>query len=72
MNPGLALLQPYPFERLSTLLSGLNPVDDQTIPLTIGEPQHPPPAAVTALLAEHAAQVGRYPATIGKDSLRAA
>lgn len=70
MNIGLATLQPYPFERLNALLQGVTPADVQTIPLTIGEPQHAPPATVTELLSEHAAQVGKYPTIIGSASLR--
>lgn len=72
MNIGLEALQPYPFERLNALLQGVTPAGGQTIPLTIGEPQHPPPIAVTELLAEHAPLVGKYPTTNGSSSLRAA
>ncbi|MEL0306733.1 MAG: aminotransferase class I/II-fold pyridoxal phosphate-dependent enzyme, partial [Halieaceae bacterium] len=71
MNTGLTALQPYPFERLNALLQGSPPTGIKTIPLTIGEPQHPPPRAVTDLLAEHAALVGKYPTTAGSVTLRA-
>ncbi len=70
MNTGLTALQPYPFERLNALLQGSPPTDIKTIPLTIGEPQHPPPLGVTELLAEHASLVGKYPTTAGSASLR--
>jgi len=70
LNTGLTALQPYPFERLNALLQGSPPTDIKTIPLTIGEPQHPPPLGVTELLAEHAALVGKYPTTAGSASLR--
>ncbi len=71
MNTGLTALQPYPFERLNALLQGSPPTGIKTIPLTIGEPQHPPPRGVTDLLAEHAALVGKYPTTAGSATLRA-
>ncbi len=71
MNTGLTALQPYPFERLNALLQGSPPTGIKTIPLTIGEPQHPPPRRVTDLLAEHAALVGKYPTTAGSATLRA-
>ncbi len=72
MNSGLERLQPYPFERLNALFQDVKPADIQAIPLTIGEPQHPPPVAVTELLSEHAPLVGKYPTTNGTASLRAA
>lgn len=71
MNTGLTALQPYPFERLNALLQGSPLTGIKTIPLTIGEPQHPPPRGVTDLLAEHAALVGKYPTTAGSATLRA-
>ena len=72
MNIGLESLQPYPFERLNALLTGLPPADVKTIALTIGEPQHPPPEPVTGLLAQQGSLVGKYPTTNGSASLRAA
>jgi len=71
LNTGLTALQPYPFERLNALLQGSPPTDIKTIPLTIGEPQHPPPRGVTDLLAEHSTLVGKYPTTSGSATLRA-
>ena len=72
MNAGLELLQPYPFERLAKLLRGSKPALDPVIPLTMGEPQHPPPDVAVALLKEHAELVAKYPATQGRAQLRAA
>src|ERR1017187_9051547 len=41
MNPGLARLQAYPFERLRALLAGAKaPADLRSISLSIGEPKH--------------------------------
>ena len=71
MNTGLTALQPYPFERLNALLQGSPPTGIKTIPMTIGEPQHPPPRGVTDLLAEHSTLVGKYPTTAGSATLRA-
>ena len=72
MNSGLNSLHPYPFEKLEQLFEGLSPSNQPIIPLTIGEPQHAPPAKVTELLSEHAALVAQYPATAGRPELRAA
>ena len=70
MNAGLTLLQPYPFERLATLLGNSEPALNPIIPLTMGEPQHPPPDRAVALLQEHAPLVAKYPATQGRPQLR--
>ena len=72
MNTGLNTLHPYPFEKLGHLFEGLSPSNQPIIPLTIGEPQHPPPEKVTELLSEHATLVAHYPATAGRPELRTA
>ena len=72
MNAGLGLLQPYPFERLAKLLRSSKPALNPVIPLTMGEPQHPPPDVAVALLKEHAELVAKYPATQGRTQLRTA
>jgi len=76
MNPHLAALQPYPFERLNALKAGAVP--DPAYPpvlLSIGEPKHPPPPFVVDLLTD-ARRVARdlalYPSTRGSDELRGA
>ncbi|PRY63074.1 succinyldiaminopimelate aminotransferase [Vreelandella songnenensis] len=71
MNPDLAALHPYPFEKLAALKAELTPPAQLThIPLTIGEPQHAPyPAALKALTA-HQLEMARYPATNGLPALR--
>src|SRR5687768_8226720 len=53
MNPRLARLQPYPFERLRTLLEGVSPPEVPPIRLSIGEPQHPTPEVVRRALTSH-------------------
>ena len=73
MNPGLAHLQPYPFERLAALRQGLRPDPALTpINLSIGEPQHATPALVLDALREHLPLLAKYPATKGSDDLREA
>ena len=70
MNPGLELLQPYPFERLNALTTGITSADVTRISLTIGEPQHAAPAIVLDTLREQLKAVQRYPNTRGLAELR--
>lgn len=73
MNPDLAKLKPYPFQRLRTLLHGLTPPADCTpINLSIGEPKHPTPAFIRQALVQHLDGLSGYPATQGMDELRLA
>ncbi len=73
MNPDLARLQPYPFERLAALKHGLEPPADLThINLSIGEPKHPTPPFILDALKQSAAGLARYPTTRGDDALRVA
>ncbi len=73
MNPRLGLLQPYPFDRLRALLSGVKPPAGlRPISLGLGEPQHPTPALVKEALAANLAGLARYPVTLGLPELRAA
>jgi len=45
MNHALNQLQPYPFEKLRALLSGVTAAaDKRAIALSIGEPKHSSPA----------------------------
>ena len=47
MNPRIARLHTYPFEKLAALLAGNQPPADLAhIALSIGEPKHEPPAFV--------------------------
>lgn len=71
MNPDLALLQPYPFERLAKLFAGVEPPPDVALhKLSVGEPQHAPPTAVQEALRENLHLLARYPATRGERHLR--
>jgi N-succinyldiaminopimelate aminotransferase len=73
MNPRLARLQPYPFERLRELLKdGSPPPNLSPIPLSIGEPRHAPPPFVLDTLARELAGVAQYPTTLGTLALRRA
>jgi N-succinyldiaminopimelate aminotransferase len=73
LNPLLAKLQTYPFERLRVLLAGvtanpaLRPID-----LSIGEPKHPTPALVKDALAGALDGLAVYPRTAGLPELREA
>ncbi len=73
MNPRLAKLQTYPFERLRGLLAGVTPNPAlRPIDLSIGEPKHPTPALVKEALAGALAGLSVYPRTAGLPELRAA
>ncbi|GAB3496038.1 succinyldiaminopimelate transaminase [Curvibacter fontanus] len=74
MNPLLRRLQPYPFERLRQLFSGITPNPAyRPISLGIGEPKHPTPDFIKRALTE-ALDTGLtgYPATAGEPALRQA
>src|SRR5689334_2030239 len=52
MNPLLRRLQPYPFERLRTMMAGVMPnAAKAPINLAIGEPKHPTPPLIIEALA---------------------
>lgn len=71
MNPLLAKLQPYPFERLRQLFAGVVPnADHRPISLGIGEPKHPTPAFIRDALAGGLDALAAYPATAGDLKLR--
>ncbi len=73
MNPRLDLLQPYPFEKLRTLLEGATaPRGVTPIFLQIGEPQHPTPALLKEALAANLGALAKYPLTRGLPELRQA
>ena len=72
MNPDLERLQPYPFERIRMLLSGVAAADKKLIKLSVGEPKHEPPAMVLQALAAALPRLAEYPPTQGSDDLRGA
>jgi N-succinyldiaminopimelate aminotransferase len=73
LNPLLARLQPYPFEKLRALLAGAAPnAALAPINLSIGEPKHATPALVRDALAASLDGLAAYPATAGTPALRQA
>lgn len=73
VNPLLDQLQPYPFEKLRQLLSGVQPNPAfSPISLGIGEPKHPTPPFIRQALADNLDGLASYPSTAGSDTLRAA
>ncbi len=73
MNPDLARLQPYPFEKLRELKADAHPPADRAhIALSIGEPKHRPPGFVGEAISNHMHGLANYPRTQGSDALREA
>ncbi|MEO8506412.1 MAG: succinyldiaminopimelate transaminase [Betaproteobacteria bacterium] len=73
MNPRLALLQPYPFEKLRALFAGVEPDPaKRAISLSLGEPRHPTPRLILDALVAGAGAFANYPTTIGPAALREA
>jgi len=73
LNPNLDTLSDYPFEALRTLLNPVTPrVNDPPILMSVGEPQHQPPALLTETLAAHAHEWNKYPPMAGTPELRQA
>lgn len=71
MNPDLARLHPYPFQKLMALKEGITPPADLApIAMSIGEPQHPTPSVITQALIAHAQSLSSYPLTHGTAELR--
>ena len=73
MNPDLARLQPYPFEKLAALKAGVTPPATLGhIALSIGEPKHPTPDFIAESLIAHLHLLSSYPSTRGLPALRLA
>jgi N-succinyldiaminopimelate aminotransferase len=73
VNPNLAKLQPYPFEKLRGLFAQISPAAKWSpISLSIGEPKHPTPEFIKRVLTDHLAGLASYPATAGLPDLRRA
>ncbi len=73
MNPRLDQLQSYPFQRLTALLAGHQPLATiKPVSLHIGEPKHPTPAFIRETLIAHLDGLASYPATLGTEALRSA
>lgn len=73
MNPLLARLHPYPFERWRTLTRDLVPNPAlRPISLGIGEPRHPTPRFIEEAIMAALQGLSSYPATAGEPALREA
>jgi N-succinyldiaminopimelate aminotransferase len=73
VNPRLATLQPYPFERLRALLDGVTPnAGHAPLNLSIGEPKHATPSLITDALTAALPTLAHYPVTAGIPALREA
>ncbi len=71
MNPRIAQLHSYPFEKLAALKAGCEPPAGLAhIAMSIGEPKHAPPAFVLETLRAHLGALGSYPSTAGLPALR--
>ena len=71
MNPLLAKLQPYPFERLKQLFQSVTPNPAfNPISLGIGEPKHATPEFIKTALNGALNGLAAYPATAGEPALR--
>ena len=73
MNPGLAQLQPYPFEKIVGLKQDIVPPQNKSaIDLSLGEPKHKTPEFILDELRAHLPEAAVYPRTKGGDALRQA
>ena len=73
MNSNLSLLQPYPFQRLRDLFTGITPNPAfSNINLSIGEPKHATPQLIKDALTSNLNGLATYPTTLGSIELRSA
>jgi len=73
LNPRLAQLQTYPFDKLRGLLAGVTPNPAlKPVDLSIGEPKHPTPSLVKDALAANLDGLSIYPRAAGLPALRQA
>ena len=73
LNARLDTVGDYPFDRLRALLDDVSPPSGITpIPLSLGEPQHAPPAFLAETVAREAAGWSKYPPMKGTEAARAA
>lgn len=68
-NERLDQLPAYPFPRLAALLDGIEPGQSPLV-MSIGEPQHEPPAMITEAMVKHASLWHKYPPGSGTPELR--
>jgi N-succinyldiaminopimelate aminotransferase len=73
VNPLLAKLQSYPFEKLRLLFEQVKPNPEyKAVSLGMGEPKHPTPPFIQQALADNLDGLAIYPTTAGSDAMRAA
>ena len=73
MNPHLARLHPYPFEKLRQLFADITPDPHyREVKLSIGEPQHETPFFIKQALTAGLDGLAKYPTTLGSAALRQA
>jgi N-succinyldiaminopimelate aminotransferase len=73
MNAHLSKLQPYPFQRLRELFSGITPNPEyKAVNLSIGEPKHDTPGLIKETLVNNLGGLASYPTTAGILELRQA
>lgn len=73
MNPHLAQLQPYPFEKLRRLFADVTPNPAyREIKLSIGEPQHATPTLIKDAIVANLGGMANYPTTAAAPALRQA
>jgi aspartate/methionine/tyrosine aminotransferase len=71
INTRLETLGSYPFTKLSRLLADVQPrANAAPILMSVGEPQHQPPALLAETVAAHADLWNRYPTILGTPELR--
>ena len=71
MNPYLDRLQPYPFQKLSSLVREIKPNPSYgEIILSIGEPKHATPEFIKQALTSNLDGLAKYPTTLGSEALR--
>jgi N-succinyldiaminopimelate aminotransferase len=70
MNPDLAKLHPYPFQKINELYQGVTPVDKPMVSLAIGEPKHATPQLILDTLKANLSGFSGYPLTAGTLELR--
>jgi N-succinyldiaminopimelate aminotransferase len=71
MNPNLARLQPYPFQKLAALFKDSRANAAYTpVNMSIGEPKHATPEFIRQALTDHLSGLASYPATAGSEDLR--
>ena len=71
MNPDIAKLNPYPFQKLNQILGDVEPnAHLSPINLSIGEPKKAPPDFIEKEIALRAGEIRAYPTTSGTAQIR--